>query len=281
MSEAICFDRVAKAKSILKEGISNTDFYAKYNIQTAAWYLINRTTYTKKQATARLKTASADYFRGMPDTYINQSIQEIISNAKESADKHYNNGFEAAITIYQEELDAIEALGHDDTERLAFAFLCIAKMMPYENIYECNSKLYKLAWRYKYDSETRKVVGKQESRRVGGKEPTKRIGRLCQAGIVRYSTRINATNRKTTNKPTASATFTVPILRRGGEIAFIIDKPDEESLVLFYDRYKGYSGLINCEHCGKPALRTGRRQKYCSACADHLSHHPEKRVLCV
>lgn len=281
MSEVICFDRVAKAKSILREGIASTDAYAKYKMKTAAWYLVNHTTYTEKQATARLKTASADYFRGMPEAYIDQSIREIILGMKENRSDPYNDGSKKSIVIYQEELEAIEALEHDDTERLAFVFLCIAKMIPYKYIYECNAKMYQIAWRYKYDTNAKKVLSKHDGRRVGGKEPTKRISRLCQAGIVRYATHINTTYKKAGNKPSASATFTVPILRHDGKVAFIIEQPDEESLVLFYDRYKGYGGLINCEHCGKPALRTGRRQKYCTDCADLINHHPEKRDLCV
>lgn len=281
MSEVICFDRVAKAKSILREGIAGTDVYAKYKMKTAAWYLVNHTTYTERQATARLKTASADYFRGMPEAYIDQSIREIILGMKENRSDPCNGDSKKSIVIYQEELEAIEALEHDDTERLAFVFLCIAKMIPYKYIYECNAKIYQIAWRYKYDTNAKKVLSKHDGRRVGGKEPTKRISRLCQAGIVRYATHINATYEKASNKPSASATFTVPILRHDGKVAFIIEQPDEDSLVLFYDRYKGYGSLINCEHCGKPALRTGRRQKYCTACADLINHHPEKRDLCV
>lgn len=281
MNDVICFDKVAEAKNILKSGVSGTSVRARSELQTAAWYLINKTTYTAKQAEARLRTAAADYFKGMPENYINTSIHKIISHVKEAQS---NSSYDTppSLTIYQDELTEIETLGHDDTERLAFVFLCVAKMISYEQIYECNAKLYQLAWRYKYDTEAKKVLKKQEGRRVGGSEPTKRINRLCHAGIVRYSTRINAPykTKLSKDKPTASAMFSVPILQNNGDIAFIIDKPDEDPLVLYYDRYKGYGGILSCGQCGKPVLRTGRRQKYCAACADMINHHPEKRDLC-
>lgn len=279
MSNTICFDRVAEAKNILKAGIGGTNTHARSELRTAAWYLVNKTTYTTKQIENRLRNAAADYFKGMPETYTDACIHDIISSVKQEQGNDDSDEISSSITIYKEELEHIRMLCHDDTERLAFVFLCIAKMLPYEQIYECNSKLYRLAWRYKYDADGRKVIQKQEGRRVGGKEPTKRVNRLCQAGIVRYATRINTPYRQSSNRPTASATFSVPILRKDGEVAFIIDKPDEESLVLYYDRYKGYGGIVTCEQCGKPVFRTGRRQKYCSTCADIVSHHPEKRDL--
>lgn len=151
-------------------------------------------------------------------------------------------------------------------------------MKPYKHIHECNAELYRLAWKYSYDSAAKKVLGRLEKRRVGGCGPTNRVNRLCQAGIVQYSVRINTSHKA--RKPSSSAMFTVPIVRSDGEVAFIIDKPDEDSLVLYYDRHKGYSGLITCAHCGKPALRTGRRQKYCSACAEAINNHAEKADLC-
>lgn len=276
MSRTICFDRAAEAKRILKDGISSTSNYARSELRTAAWYLLTQTTYTIRQVEERLRSVAEDYFQGMTDGYINASIQDIISSAK--AEKETSDAPEA-ITIYMEELEKISALGHDDTERLAFVFLCVAKMISYSQIYECNAELYRLAWRYGYDTETKQVLKRLERRRVGGSEPTKRVNRLCQAGIVQYSTRINTSYKLTKDKPPAAATFTVPILRTDGEVAFAIDKPDEDSLVLYYDRYKGYGGLITCECCGRPVFKTGRRQKYCDACAEVIKHHPEKRNL--
>lgn len=278
MSNTICFDRVAEAKSILKTGISDTSIYAKSELRTAAWYLINKTTYSARQIESRLRNAAENYFKGMPEDYITSTIGDIISSVKNESNTESSNDIQP-ITIYKEELDKIAELDHDDTERLAFVFLCIAKMIPYEQIYECNSQLYQLAWQYKYDTEAKSVVGRQVNRRVGGKEPTKRVNRLCNAGIVRYFTRINAPYKQVKDKPTASTMFSVPILQTDGDVAFVIDKPNKESLVLYYDRYKGYGGIVTCERCGKPVLRTGRRHKYCSGCADIINHHPEKRDL--
>lgn len=278
MSNMICFDRVVEAKGILKAGISDTSIRARSELRTAAWYLINRTTYTTKQIESRLRNASENYFRGMPEDYITSSISDIISSVKKESSTEVSNDIQP-ITIYKEELDKIAELNHDDTERLAFVFLCVAKMIPYEQIYECNSQLYQLAWQYKYDTETKSVVGRQGTRRVGGNEPTKRVNRLCKAGIVRYFTRINMPYQQVKDRPTASATFSVPILQTEGDVAFVIDKPSKESLVLYYDRYKGYGGIVTCERCGRPVLRTGRRHKYCSDCADIINHHPEKRDL--
>lgn len=276
MRGVICFDKTAKAKRILKDGISSTSACAKNELRLAAWYLVNKTTYTVKQVEERLRSVSLDYFKGMPGDYIDASIHEIVSSVKsEGADRADNAP--NAITIYKEELKKIGTLGHDDTERLAFAFLCAAKMLPYHQIYECNAELYRLAWKYRYDSKDMKVIGRHEGRRVGGNGPTNRVNRLCKEGIVRYSVRTNKSSRL--KKPTSVTVFTVPIVRNDGEVAFIIDKPDEDSLVLYYDRYKGYSGIITCEHCSKPALKTGRRQKYCESCADEIKHCPEKRNL--
>lgn len=278
MSKTICFDRTAEAKRVLKNGISATSAHARSELRTAAWYLINKTTYTAKQIEERLRSVSSDYFKGMPEEYINASIQEIMLSVQYGGTPDGTSDSPPSITIYKEELETIAALGHDDTERLAFVYLCVAKMKPYKHIYECNAELYRLAWKYSYDSAAKKVLGRLEKRRVGGCGPTNRVNRLCQAGIVQYSVRINTSNKA--RKPTSSAMFTVPIVRNDGEVAFIIDKPDEDSLVLYYDRYKGYSGLITCAHCGKPALRTGRRQKYCSACAEAINNHAEKADLC-
>lgn len=281
MSNVICFDRVSEAKSILKSGISATSAHGRSELRTVAWYLINRTTYFPKQIESRLREVSKDYFKGMTEKYIDDSIKEIIASVKKENDNSSVDEMLSKIVIYKEELEQIEKIGHYDTERLAFIFLCVAKMIPFEQIYECNSEIYQLAWKYKYDNNTKTVLQKQVGRRVGGQEPTKRVNRLCQAGIVKYSTRINSAYKKSKEKPPAATTFSVPILRDDGDIAFVVEKPDRESLVLYYDRYKGYSGLINCEQCGKPVLRTGRRQKYCSACADVINHHPEKRDLCL
>lgn len=277
MSRAVCFDRAAEAKRILKGGISSTSNYARSELRTAAWYLLTQTTYTMRQIEERLRSVSEDYFRGMTDGYINASIQDIISSAK--AEKE-TSGAPESITIYKEELEQIRALSHDDTERLAFVFLCVAKMIPYSQIYECNAELYRLAWKYGYDTESKKVLKRLERRRVGGSEPKKRVNRLCQVGIVQYFTRINTSYKLTKDKPPAAATFTVPILQTEGEVAFVIDKPDGDSLILYYDRYKGYDGLITCECCGRPALKTGRRQKYCDACAEAINNHHEKADLC-
>ena len=276
MSGLICFDKTAKAKRILKNGISATSAYAKDELRTAAWYLINKTTYTAKQVEERLRSASSDYFKGMPREYIDTSIREVMASVKIEDASSVDNA-PKAITIYKEELEKIRTLGHDDTERLAFVFLCVAKMLPYSQIYECNAELYRLAWRYRYDTNNMKVIGRHEGRRVGGNGPTNRVNRLCQEGIVRYFVRTNKSSRL--KKPTSVAVFTVPIVRNDGEVAFIIDKPDEDSLVLYYDRYKGYGGIITCEHCSKPAFKTGRRQKYCEGCADEIKHRPEKRNL--
>lgn len=279
MSNAICFDRVAKAKSILKAGIGSTDVNARSDLRTAAWYLLNCTSYTTRQIEARLRKISADYFAGMTESYIDSSIQEIISSVKACRESERTTDAPDSVVIYREELERIEALGHDDTERLAFAFLCVSKMMPYEQIYECNSELYRLAWRYKYDHAAKRVLQRQERRRVGGSRPTDRVNRLCRSGIVWFSTHVNTAYRQQHNGSPASTTFTVPIKRDNGEVAFVINKPEEDSIVLYYDRYKGYGGIVTCERCGRPALRTGRRQKYCAACAEEISHHPEKRDL--
>lgn len=280
MSNAISFDMVGDAKRILRSGISSTSARARGELRTAAWYLIHKTTYTAKQIEERLKLASQNYFHGMPAEYIDESIKSIISSVKNLDATKSAAGTPTPITIYKEELKQIEALGHDDTERLAFVFLCVAKMSPYRQVYECNSDLYRLAWSYKYDSAKKTVLQRQDRRRVGGSEPTKRVHRLCQAGIVKYSTRINRAFKLAHDKPPASAVFEVPIKQDGGEVAFVIDKPDRDSLVLYFDRHKGYSGIITCQRCGRPVLKTGRRQKYCGSCADELSHHPEKRDLC-
>lgn len=277
MRKAICFDKTAEAKRILKDGIRATSAHARIELRTAAWYLMNKTTYTAKQIEERLRSVSSDYFKGMPEEYINASIQEVMFSVQCGGTPDDENGCPPSITIYKEELDEIAALGHDDTERLAFVYLCAAKMLPYKQIYECNAELYRLAWRYRYDSTTKTVLGRLEKRRVGGCGPTNRVNRLCQAGIVQYSVRINTSHK--TRKPSSAAMFTVPIVHSDGEVAFIIDKPDEDSLVLYYDRYKGYNGIITCQHCGKPAFKTGRRQRYCGACADEIKHHPEKRNL--
>jgi len=277
MSNTICFDRVAEAKKILKSGISETSIRARSELWIAAWYLVNKTTYTMKQTEQRLRSAAAEYFKGMPEDYTDSSIRDIIASVKIAKASDEIDDAPASITIYKEELNKIEALGHDDTERLAFVFLCVSKMKPYAQIYECNSELYRLAWQYKYDMILKKVLQRQEGRRVGGSEPTKRVNRLCQAGIVQYSTRINTSFKSTHKSSPASAVFSVPIKCDGGEAAFVINKPDRESLVLYYDRYKGYAGILTCEQCGRPLLRTGRKQKYCSSCADDIKHHPEKR----
>ena len=269
MSSSICFDRTAKAKRILKNGVHATSAYAKDELRTAAWYLINKTTYSTKRINERLRSVSSDYFKGMPGEYIDASVRDIISSTAVEDSSNIDTA-PKAITIYREELEQIEKLGHDDTERLAFVFLCVAKMFPYSQIYECNSELYQLAWRYRYDSKKKVVIERHDGRRVGGNEPTNRVNRLCQEGIVRYSVRINKSSKQ--KKPSSAAMFSVPIVRSDGDIAFVIDAPDEDSLVLYYDRYKGYGGIITCEHCGKPVLKTGRRQKYCAGCADEIKH---------
>ena len=214
-----------------------------------------------RQIEERLCSAAADYFMGMTDDYTNASIREIISSVKSEEGTAGKPNAPESITIYKEELEKIEALGHDDTERLAFAFLCAAKMIPYSQIYECNAELYRLAWRYRYDATSKTVVERVDRRRVGNDEATKRVNRICQAGIVQYSTRINSSHKRTGNKPTAAAVFAVPIICDSGEVAFKIDRPDEGSLVLYYDRYKGYGGIMTC--------------------ADDIKHHPEKRNLCL
>ena len=278
MSDVICFDRIAEAKGILKSGVSSTSVRGRSELKTAAWYLMNKTTYSPKQVMNRLRKASEDYFKGMPDKYIDDSISDIIASVKRENGGSIECGTSYPLVIYKEELERIEEIGHDDTERLAFVFLCVYKMIPYEQVYECNSEIFRLAWRYKYDSTTKTVLHKQIGRRVGGQEPTKRITRLCQSGIVKYFTRINTAYKISKEKPPAATVFSVPILQNEGEAAFIIEKPDKESLVLYYDRYKGYKGIIDCQNCGKPVLRTGRRQKYCPACADIINHHPKKGI---
>lgn len=276
MRSTICFDRIAEAKKILKNGIGATSIKARSEMRTAAWYLLTQTTYTARQVENRLRSATSEYFKGMTDDYISSSLRTIIA----SVDKDTGSGDICSdtpkITIYQEELNKIAELAHDDTERLAFVFLCIAKLKPYNQIYECNAELYRLAWKYKYDSKAMTVLEKLEKRRVGGSEPTKRVNALCKAGIVKYSTRINTSYNLTHEKPPASSMFTVPITRNDGEIAFTIDNPDADSLVLYYDQYKGYSGIVTCKNCGRPVLRTGRRQKYCSACHEAINHRHEK-----
>ena len=280
MSSMIWFDKVAEAKRILKSGVTSTNIHARSELRLAAWYLINKTTYTKKQVLERLIAVSEDYFRGMDENYIEGAIQKIMASVQEDHNTDSEGTDIVPITIYQEELDKIAGLGHDDTERLAFIFLCVAKIMPYTQIYECNAELYRLAWRYRYDADTKTVLARQDGRRVGGCEPTKRVQRICQAGIVRYATRINISYHLTNELPPAAATFSVPILQSSGDAAFTINKPEQDSLVLYYDRYKGYGGLIDCERCGKPVLRTGRRQRYCAACASFMNHYSEKRGLC-
>lgn len=277
MSNSICFDRVAEAKRILKSGISATSVRARSELRTVAWYLINKTSYSKRQIRDRLYAVSADYFKGMTESYIDNSIREAILSAKDISKADSGSDVPMSITIYKKELERIRELNHADTERLAFIFLCVAKMIPYKKIYEKNADLYRLAWRYRYDQNTKTVLKRQETRRVGGNEPTKRVHRICQAGIVEYFVNIDPHCETAGKKQSASAMFSVPILCDDGEIAFVIDSPDADSLILHYDRYLEYDGIVTCERCGKPVLRTGRRQKYCSACADEIKHHPEKR----
>ena len=78
----ICFDRAGEAKRILKNGIGSTNIRARNELKTAAWYLINKTTYTEKQIYRRLRMAAADYFTGMTEDYIHASIQEILTSVK-------------------------------------------------------------------------------------------------------------------------------------------------------------------------------------------------------
>lgn len=279
MNNMIYFDRVEEARDILKSGIASTSNSARRDLKTAAWYLINKTTYTKTQIEERLKKVSGDYFKGMPEKYVSDCISEIVTSAKEMRVNENVSDFNNEITIYKSELDRISKIHHDDTERLAFVFLCMAKMVPYAQVYECNSKVYQLAWRYYYDNATKTVMQKANKRRVGGSEPTNRVNSLCQLGLLKYFARINGTYSKAQSKSTASTTFAVPFLQNDGEVAFKITSPDADSLVLYYDRYKGYKGIITCEKCGRPVFKTGRRQKYCSRCAEVMNHSPEKRDL--
>ena len=163
MSKTICFDRTAEAKRILKSGISATSAHARSELRTAAWYLINKTTYTAKQIEERLRSVSSDYFKGMPEEYINASIQEIMLSVQYGGAPDGTSDRPPSITIYKEELEKIAALGHDDTERLAFVYLCVAKMKPYKHIHECNAELYRLAWKYSYDSTTKRFSADWEN----------------------------------------------------------------------------------------------------------------------
>ena len=272
----IHFNRISEAKNILKSGISATGAYAKSEMQLAAWYLTHKTTYTQSQAEERLRRATTDYFKGLPNEYIDSVIKGIIADTKAMADSV--DEVPAPIVIYKEELNEIAKLHHADTERLAFAFLCVAKMNPqFERLFSCNSEIFRIAWGYLYDEKCQTVLSKQETRRVGGREPSKRVRRLCDAGLLKFYVSTVSPYKRGGGKPSASSQFSVPFVRTDGEVAFVIDKPERDSLVLYLDRYLGYKGIISCEKCGRPVLKTGRRQKYCSECADIINHHPEKR----
>ena len=131
MSNVICFDRVAEAKSILKTGISGTSIRGRSELKTAAWYLINKTTYTIKQIESRLRQASEEYFRGMTYKYIDESIKDVIESLKRENDELVDEDSYLPLVIYKEELEQIEKIKHDDSERLAFIFLCVSKMSPF------------------------------------------------------------------------------------------------------------------------------------------------------
>lgn len=109
-----------------------------------------------------LTTVSKQFFEGMPNEYIEKSIQTIIGNVKAriSNDKNYkfNEGNEIPITIYYRELQEIESLNNEKLERLAFAFLVYYKWCGLEyafknkasninqNVFiEKNSDVFKLA----------------------------------------------------------------------------------------------------------------------------------------
>lgn len=302
MSAWICFDRVANAKSILKSGISPTSNRARRELKEAAWYLINHTTYSRKQIEKLLYEVSKDYFAGMPEEYITTNIKDIISYTQKQEDSETDEEDKSSsfqdskpVVIYRSELDKIEALGHTDTERLAFVFLAYTKYLknecerkrnpdekkqPLKYIHECNSELYRLAWWYVYDEKEKTVLRVQSGRlRVGGSRPAQRVTEICKAGIVKFVTQINFGYKFNQDSLPAISKFTVPILCDSGEIAFVIDKMDEESLVLYYDRYQGYGGITDCCCCGQPVFKSNNKKKYCRHCAEKAKRSQEKSKI--
>lgn len=153
------------------------------------------------------------------------------------------------VQIFQSELECIEKIGRKQLQRLAFTMLCVAK---YWDAVSPNNN----HWLNTPDRDIFALA----NIRTSGKRQCAMYGELRDAGLIRFSKKVDNLNV---------------------QLTFIEEGDATPSLFVSDFRNLGYQYLrqtddtyFECANCGiierKNAANKGRKQKYCACCAAEI-----------
>ncbi len=258
----IIFENKKFLADIKKNGIGATDPDAKFKLRFVMEDLVFNSSYRKNKIIEKIKAIARPYFYGLPDNLVERELEVLYNAAKVKInDPDYKKKHEnKTITLYESEMQAIEALKDDKLMRLAFASLVVHKFRGqsedyfYKFIDACEADIYRVAGFSKV-SGTKKQQLWQE---------------LSDKSIVDFHFK---TNRAWQFKPDwiAKRVFTVPInvelkTDKSGEKVFM--KVTNYDNVLLYLRYWLKDSAVGlCVDCGCPIEKTANAKCLCSNCA--------------
>jgi hypothetical protein len=158
--------------------------------------------------------------------------------------------------ITKSELETIAELGNKVLERLAFCFLCYAKLHNLRN---------EKSTGWVYQTEYKKI---RKYGRISGTvtELYGLIGNLCDRGYLEISDRTHDMKTRVT------------FIDEDSEKAIFIN--DFRELGYYYNRHRG-ENIIKCEKCGRLARGNKRgTKKYCNICAKTVSVYVPELKMC-
>lgn len=232
-------ERMISNRELGKKPIETLNRVAKY-------YLENK--YSKHEARKLLDTFLTQCDPTASLVHWSDTLDRVIKNASKFPLVKLDG-----VTVTQNELNRIEALGGKQVRRLAFTLLCIAKY--WDSVSESNNH-----WVNSPDREIMQMANINTSI----KRQSALFAELRDAGLIKFSKKIDNLN--------VQVLFIEP-----GDIVLHIQ--DFRNIGYQYLKYNGepYFECINCGITTKiQEPLKGRRQKYCPSCAIEL--HTKQKV---
>lgn len=253
----IIFNKDRLAKEVVKNGICDGDFSAKYKMKLAATYLKCNTTYCRSVAISKLKKITVGYFYGMPDSYVDTIISDLYDKSKATCSEQIS----VVVTIYQSEMNKILKLEKLDLQKMAFVFLVYSKyrgfLQPiqykHKKIEQANSDMFRLA-----------------GIKASGTVKNNLLYNLTESGMVEFESVRNKQYWHSKTGVNQKNVFSIPY--QNEYLLNPVDKPiiyirDFDNMILYFKRFIGEDGVDSCNICGAPIIKSSNSKKFCDNCA--------------
>ena len=271
----IIFENDKFLAAVKKNGINETDPYAKFKINYIIEDMVFNSSYRKNKIIEKVKSIARQYFYGLPDDIINKELEVIYESATEkindedSKRRHENK----IITLYDSEMRIIETLKDDELMRLAFATLILHKFCGqyFDNNIEKHHKYVDTC-----EADAYRIAGLNK---ISGTKKDKLWKKLYDENMIDYWIK---NNYMWQYKPgwIAKRLFTVPY-----NVDLKSDKNNEsifrritnyDDVLLYLKFWLKDENVTTCTDCSCPIEKGANAKKLCSNCAVNRKKRSDK-----